>query len=82
MRDVPELIAKAAASRCEVINAVDGLSAAQAGFKPAAGRWSLQEQVEHLVLAEHIGTPTVINFWTPQWNPCLERRASPQRGTD
>ena len=74
MRDVPELIAKAAASRCEVINAVDGLSAAQAGFKPAAERWSLQEQVEHLVLAELNGLDFIwraaegLRNGTPVWS--------------
>ncbi len=55
MRDVPELIAEAAASRLEVVNAVSGLTAAQAGFKPTAEQWSPQQQVEHLVLAELSG---------------------------
>ena len=55
MRDIPELIAEAAASRRGVINAVSGLTAVQAGFRPTAEKWSLQEQVEHLVLAELSG---------------------------
>ena len=52
MKDVPELIGEAAASRREVINAVSSLTAAQTGFKPTAEQLSPQEQIEHLVLAE------------------------------
>ncbi len=55
MKDVSELITEAAASRREVIKSVSDLTASQARFKPTAEQWSVQEQVEHLVLAELSG---------------------------
>ncbi len=74
MKDIPELIAEAAASRREVINAVRGLTATQAGFKPTLEQWSLQEQVEHLVLAELSGLDFMwraaegLRSGTPVWS--------------
>ena len=74
MKEVPELIAEAGASRREVINAVSGLTAAQTGFKPTAEQWSLQEQVEHLVLAELNGLDFIwrategLRDGTPVWS--------------
>lgn len=67
MRNVAELINKAAASRREVVNAVSSLTTAQAGFKATAEKRSLQEQVEHLVLAELSGLDFI---WRAAEGPC------------
>lgn len=55
MKGVPELIAEIAAARRQVVSAVSGLTTEQGAFKPAPDRWSVQEVVEHLVLAEQAG---------------------------
>ena len=55
MNDVEraECIAKLAETRDSLSEAVKGLSAAQATFKPAADQWSVEQIVEHVALAEH-----------------------------
>lgn len=52
---LPGLIAEAQAARARVLAVANGLSPAQAAFKPSPDRWSIQEVVEHLVLAEEFG---------------------------
>ncbi len=41
------------ATRDAFQSAVAGLSAAQASFKPSPDRWSVEEIVEHVAVAEH-----------------------------
>lgn len=41
------------ASRDDLITALEGVSDAQAKFKPRPDRWSIEEIVEHLAIAEH-----------------------------
>jgi len=55
MKDVVELIAEVAAARLRLVRAVEGLTTKQGAFKPAPERWSVQEVIEHLVLAEQAG---------------------------
>ena len=40
------------ATRKQVLNAIDGISAAQMTFKPAPEKWSVAEVVEHLTVTE------------------------------
>lgn len=47
-------------SRSGVVDAVKGLSEAQWKFKPAPGRWSVAEVVEHLALIEDILTQSIL----------------------
>jgi hypothetical protein len=46
-------IANLQATRDALESAVTGLSEAQARFKPTPDRWSVEEIVEHLAIAEH-----------------------------
>ena len=55
MQTVPALIADVAEARRRVADAVAGLSVEQGARRPAEGEWSVQEVVEHLVLAEQAG---------------------------
>jgi hypothetical protein len=48
-----EALANLAKTRDAFQQAVSGLSEAQARFKPSADRWSIEELVEHVALAEH-----------------------------
>ncbi len=41
------------ASRDGLVNALQGVSDAQAKFKPAPDRWSIEDIIEHLAVAEH-----------------------------
>ena len=50
-----ELVAHVAKGRARVAAAVAGLTEAQANFRTAPGEWSIVDNVEHLVLAEHSG---------------------------
>ena len=60
MAETHELIADVAAARQRVTAAVEGLTEAQAIWKPAANEWSVAQVIEHLVLAEHGG---IIRIW-------------------
>jgi hypothetical protein len=55
MKGTPELIPEVAAARFRVVRAVNSLTVEQGAFKPGPDRWSIQEVVEHLVLAEQAG---------------------------
>ncbi|MFI5341660.1 MAG: DinB family protein [Candidatus Methylomirabilales bacterium] len=55
MRDVAGLITEVAEARHRVVAAVQSLTTEQGAFKCAPDRWSVQEIVEHLVLAEQAG---------------------------
>ena len=46
-------VEKLNATREAFRNAVDGLSEAQARFKPSPDRWNVEEIVEHVAVAEH-----------------------------
>jgi hypothetical protein len=52
MSEVSRLIEAASLARDRVIRAVDGLSPAQAAFKPAPDEWCIAENVEHLAIVE------------------------------
>jgi hypothetical protein len=52
MPEVRRLIEAAALARDRVVRAVDGLSPAQAAFRPAPSEWSVTENVEHLAIVE------------------------------
>ena len=56
---VQRLIAEAQAARDRVLSLAGGLRPSQAAFKSAPDRWSIQEVVEHLVLAEEYGVSAV-----------------------
>jgi uncharacterized damage-inducible protein DinB len=47
------LIEKLRASRDALVEELAGVSESQAKFKPAPDRWSIEEIVEHLAVAEH-----------------------------
>jgi hypothetical protein len=47
------LVEKLRASRDALVEQLAGVSDAQAKFKPAPDRWSIEEIVEHLAVAEH-----------------------------
>lgn len=51
--DQTRIVAGLEASRDAFQNAVAGLSQAQAQFKPSPERWSVEEIVEHVAVAEH-----------------------------
>jgi hypothetical protein len=53
------LISEVEAARARVLAAVDGLTQAQASWKPAPNEWSIVENLEHLVLAEHSGVEKI-----------------------
>jgi hypothetical protein len=52
MTEVRRLIDAAALARDRVIRVVEGLSPAQAAFKPVPDEWSITENVEHLAIVE------------------------------
>jgi cold shock CspA family protein len=56
---VQRLISEAQAARERVLAVVGGLRPAQAAFKPGPDRWSIQEVVEHLTLAEDYGVNAI-----------------------
>jgi hypothetical protein len=60
MRNVKELILAVDTARQQVLNATCSLSSEQGTFKPSSQRWSVAENLEHLVLAEQAG---VIFIW-------------------
>ncbi len=51
--DRASILAELFHSREALRNSVSGLSEAQARFKPSADRWSIEEIVEHVAIAEH-----------------------------
>ena len=53
-----EIWQKNAATRAALCDEVRGLSEVQAGFRPAAGRWSIGEILDHVCLAERSITRT------------------------
>jgi len=53
------LISDVEAARARVLAAIDGLTHAQASWKPAPNEWSVVENLEHLVLAEHSGVEKI-----------------------
>lgn len=53
--DLPEHRNRIALSRRAVLAELDGVSPSQGAWREAEGSWSLQEVVEHLVLAERGG---------------------------
>ena len=55
MSEVTLLVADVEAARSRVLAAVEGLTNAEAGWKPAPDKWSVAEILEHLVLAEQSG---------------------------
>jgi DinB superfamily len=52
MSEVRRLIDAAVAARDRVVRTVEGLSPAQAAFRPAPDEWSITENVEHLAIVE------------------------------
>lgn len=59
MNETAHLITTVADSRSRVLQLVHGLSERQAAFKPALDCWSINEILEHLVLAELVGVSKV-----------------------
>ena len=55
MSDVQTLIASVRQAREAVLNAVAGLSSAQADYHPSLEEWSITQNIEHLFLAEVSG---------------------------
>jgi len=53
------LFSEVEAARARVLAAVDGLTHAQSSWKPAPDEWSIVENLEHLVLAEHSGVEKI-----------------------
>jgi len=53
------LISDVEAARARVLAAIDGLTHAQVSWKPAPNEWSVVENLEHLVLAEHSGVEKI-----------------------
>lgn len=60
MKDVEKLISAVSTARQQVLDATRSLSSEQGTFKPSSERWSVAENLEHLVLAEQTG---VIFIW-------------------
>lgn len=61
MPDLSRLLDDVATARCRLLTDLTGVSADHGSRKPAPDAWSLQEVVEHLVLAERMGFDLV---WT------------------
>lgn len=59
MNQTAHLITTVADSRSRVLQLVRGLSERQAAFKPTSDCWSINEILEHLVLAELVGVSKV-----------------------
>jgi hypothetical protein len=59
MTEVEALIQLIEDARDHLLHAVDGLTEAQAAFKPAPDQWSIVEVVEHLYLAELSGVAKI-----------------------
>jgi hypothetical protein len=51
-RERETALALLARSRTAVLHAVDGVTEAQARWKPAPGRWSILEYIEHLAVSD------------------------------
>lgn len=56
MNEVYRLISDITRARQRVFATLYGFSAKQGAFRLAAGGWSIAETVEHLVLAEQLGS--------------------------
>lgn len=59
MNQTAHLITTVADSRSRVLHLVQGFSERQAAFKPTPDCWSINEILEHLVLAELVGVSKV-----------------------
>lgn len=73
MKDLAKVIADVKRSRRRAIESVESVTLAQATFKPEGERWSLKEQIEHLVLSELRAIDLVwraadgVRNGTPEW---------------
>lgn len=77
MTEVAGLVAEVEAARLRVLAAVGGLTHAQASWKGDPGEWSIAENLEHLVLAEHSGVEKIYRALAAPGSP-LE--SNPNRG--
>jgi len=59
MGTVTLLVGDVEAARRRLLDAVGGLTDAQASFRPGEGRWNVLEVVEHLYLAELSGVSKI-----------------------
>lgn len=59
MSEVSDLVATVEDARKRVLHTVSGLSQLQATWKGDPGEWSVAENLEHLVLAEHSGVEKI-----------------------
>lgn len=59
MSELTALIADVEAARARVLDAVAGLSNADAAWRPGPNEWSIAENLEHLVLAEQSGVEKI-----------------------
>ena len=59
METASSLISQAAHERARLIQLVAGLSSVQSGYKPTPQTWSVNENLEHLVLAEMSGVSKI-----------------------
>lgn len=59
MTELAGLVADVEAARLRVLAAVGGLTHGQASWKGDPGEWSIAENLEHLVLAEHSGVEKI-----------------------
>ena len=53
--DPKERIGRVEKTRDRVLHELANVTESQGGFKPSPASWSIQELVEHLVLAEEVG---------------------------
>jgi hypothetical protein len=71
MQERQRVLAELASSEARLLGLVDGLTAEQWGFRERPGRWSIAENVEHLVLFEEFIRGAVVR--------ALEAPAEPEK---
>jgi hypothetical protein len=78
------LVEKLRASRDALVEELAGVSDTQAKFKPASDRWSIEEIVEHLAVAEHGMYRLMTAYSEPLESPADSKReeAFERLGTD
>ncbi len=81
MSELAALLDDVEAARARVLDAVTGLSKAEATWRPGPNEWSIAETLEHLVLAEQSGVKKIYRaLELPAAAPSPAMDANPNSG--